>query len=1216
MPVSNWKKLFSPLILARGRDYYREGAIRDLASPEEGVFTAIAQGTRPYRVRVEIRGQRTLMDCDCPHARSGWRCKHMAALLFAVESQTGASEPPKQSPMPRVPEVQVPLFALAASPEEEGPDTFRDARSPYDLKRILAGRTVPQTVLRKAEELLQGGVLRLTGLEESAYPFTHLLASFTVYEPGHRYPFLTRLELSRERVLDARCGGPDPLCRRAGGPSGVLCAHLAASLLSLNTALTDPALFDDTDPMGELVLRRFGLDMEAAPAQAEGQTLSLAPVLEIRDDDRWSLALRIGSSRLVYVSSLPDLAEAIRTGGTLRLGATGAARFNADRFDDKSRKLADFACRWSENDTALHLQYANGASSQDAGSLPLYGERLDDFFDLCRGTPLPVRSMKKHPLTLAGGDFLPRVTLTLLREGDRVSGMDVTGFAPRTVLGLRSAYYLDLDRSLLVRADAAQVRLWQKHFPSLRGEFSFRIGRGSLPDFYRRVVPFLREHTDLTENPEDTAVLSRWLPPEAQITFYLDTGEDRSTCRVEAAYGEEKYTLMPSRPPAPPWRETFRETGALNAAAALFPYADDSRELLYRPRDDQFTYTLLKDGLMELERWGRVLATDRFSSVRVRRAFQVHAGVRLNSGLMDLEVTCQGLSEDELMEILRNLDPKKKWHRLKNGDFVDLTDPGIDSLLSLMEAAHVSPKEFVRGKMHLPAYRALYLDTLLRDHQEIVSARDASFRKLIRTFKTVSESDFEVPLSLRPVLRPYQTAGFQWLMTLSSAGFGGILADDMGLGKTVQMIAALLYQKEHPCESGPQTHLIVCPASLVYNWEAEIQRFAPQLRTGVVTGSAAQRHRLLACWQDYDVLITSYDLLKRDADQYEGLSFGFHVLDEAQYIKTASSAAAKSCKVILSRHRFAMTGTPIENSLGELWSIFDFLMPGFLYDYPAFRRELEVPAVRDGAPEAMERLKKMVSPFLLRRLKKDVLKDLPDKLEETRTVVLEGLQDQLYSAQVLRLRQILGGESDEEFSRSRIMILSELTRLRQICCDPSLVTEGYAGPSAKREALAELLQGAAGGGHKVLVFSQFTSMLSLIQRDLEEMGLACYLLTGDTPKEERARMSAAFNRNGVPVFLISLKAGGTGLNLTGADIVVHYDPWWNAAATHQATDRAHRIGQEKTVTVYSIVCKNTIEEQILALQKSKQELADELLTGRNGGFSSLSREDLLALLDR
>ncbi len=363
-----------------------------------------------------------------------------------------------------------------------------------------------------------------------------------------------------------------------------------------------------------------------------------------------------------------------------------------------------------------------------------------------------------------------------------------------------------------------------------------------------------------------------------------------------------------------------------------------------------------------------------------------------------------------------------------------------------------------------------------------------------------------------------------------------------------------------------------------------------------------------------DVLITSYDLLRRDIDLYKYLSFECMVIDEAQFIKNQTTQLSKAVKSIRARFKAALTGTPIENRLSELWSIFDFCMPGYLFTYKSFRDRIEIPVTLKENTEEMTHLQRMISPFVLRRLKKDVLKDLPDKLEETIVARMTKEQDQLYRAYLQKVKLMVGGSSEEELKQERIAILAELTRLRQLCCDPGLLYENYDGGSAKADLVVEMIRSAAESGHKVLLFSQFTSMRDRLVKVFEKEGISHYLLTGSTKKEDRIRMVDAFQEDDTSVFCISLKAGGTGLNLTAADIVIHYDHWWNIAVQNQATDRAHRIGQKNVVTVYKLVMKDTIEERIIRLQQKKKELADQLLNSDVLSTPRLSKEELLELL--
>lgn len=590
---------------------------------------------------------------------------------------------------------------------------------------------------------------------------------------------------------------------------------------------------------------------------------------------------------------------------------------------------------------------------------------------------------------------------------------------------------------------------------------------------------------------------------------------------------------------------------------------------------------------------------------------RVNVGVSLSNGLLNLEIITDDIPQAELLDLLKSYKTKKKFYRLKNGDFVSLDDESVLALVEMMESLHLTPKEFVKGKMQIPAYRTLYLEKMLEEHETLLASRDSRFRSLVKEFKTVSEADFEEPKSLSRVLRNYQKEGYRWLRVLEENCFGGILADDMGLGKTLQVITMLLAAKE---EKKKGVSMIVCPASLVFNWGEEFAQFAPKLKVVLISGNQENRNRLISEAEKYDVLVTSYDLLKRDISNYEGIKFQYEVIDEAQYIKNHTTEAAKAVKIIAAKHKYALTGTPIENRLSELWSIFDYLMPGFLYSYDTFKREFETPIVKNDDEEAMNRLQKMVHPFILRRLKENVLKDLPDKLEEVQYAKFEKEQWKLYDAQIVHMQQVLAEQDESDFQKNKLKILAEITKLRQICCDPALCFENYKGTSAKMEACMELVNRAIEGGHKILLFSQFTSMLDLIEKEFQKQKISYYVITGATLKEKRLEMVKKFNADDTNVFLISLKAGGTGLNLTGTDVVIHYDPWWNLAVQNQATDRAHRIGQKKKVTVYKLLAKNTIEEKIQKVQENKKNLAEQILSGEMGQIGKLTRDELMDLL--
>jgi SNF2 family DNA or RNA helicase len=470
------------------------------------------------------------------------------------------------------------------------------------------------------------------------------------------------------------------------------------------------------------------------------------------------------------------------------------------------------------------------------------------------------------------------------------------------------------------------------------------------------------------------------------------------------------------------------------------------------------------------------------------------------------------------------------------------------------------------------------------------------------------------PRNLKAQLRPYQEQGFHWLWFLHEIGSGGVLADDMGLGKTVQTLALLLAVKSEDAKSEgkrkPFKVLIVAPTSVVTNWLREMDKFAPSLRHALWHG--AERKERQDELDDADVVVTSYALLRRDEEMLKEIPWRYVIVDEAQQIKNPLSATARAAKRLKSDRRLALTGTPIENRLSEIWSIFDFVSPGLLGPLDKFEERYSRP-IEGGDKVAAERLRATIHPFILRRTKAEVAKDLPEKIEADQFCELTGEQAALYAAVLKEVRaQVMGEVERQGLARSHIQILVGLTRLRQAACDPRLLglpREFGDEDSGKLVALRELVQTSIAGGHKVLVFSQFVSMLQIIKRAMDDDGVRYEYLDGST-KDRQAVVEWFQSDDGPPVFLISLKAGGSGLNLTAADTVIHFDPWWNPAVEDQATDRAHRIGQTKVVTTYRLIAKGTIEEKILELAEKKRELVGAVLSEDVGGAKKLTKGDL------
>ena len=925
---------------------------------------------------------------------------------------------------------------------------------------------------------------------------------------------------------------------------------------------------------------------------------------------------KVGREKQYVIRDLTAFAQAMNHGTYVEYGKNFAFYHSLDAFTPESRPLVEFVVELVNVYRDYYAQFRRTSfdSHPPLRELNLSRENRDRFFAIVAGQTLEVENGLKGKRNLQVCSQNPRFYVQVQRQGR--DGLSVS-FDPKSFLffGEKCLYVGDEERiyccdeecSRVMGVFAAQMSQSVKH--------TVTVNQKDIPLLYERVLRRIEPYC-VFQDEEINWEEYRSEPLKAEFRF---TSEEPGEITMEPVLSYGKYTFHPIEDETLPrtvCRDVPGEFRISQLIARYFRYKEPEGKKLVIRGDDEAMFRLMESGMAEFAQLGNILVDDSVRHMRILPPLSVRTSVSMNGGWLDIRLDMDGLTASDLEQILKAYQGKKKFYRLKSGEFLKLQDDGLLAVARLGEGLDLDSKKLASGHLSLPGYRAFYLDSLFKEGPGITFYRDQLFKAVVRGMKAVEDSDFAVPSCLQTVLRGYQKLGFRWLRTLDSYGFGGILADDMGLGKTVQMIALFVDEYASGKDAGTKERsLIVCPASLVYNWENEFQKFAPMLKVQAVAGTAQEREEVFASLDEgCQVLITSYDLLKRDMKHYESMSFRFQVIDEAQYIKNAATQSARAVKAIRARTRFALTGTPIENRLGELWSIFDYLMPGFLFTYARFKKIYESPIVRESDPEAVSNLKRLIGPFVLRRVKKDVLKELPDKLETAVYSRLQGQQKELYTANAAKLKEELESGGDAVYEKGKIQILAELTRLRQICCDPALCYENYRGGSAKLETCMDLIRNGVNGGHKILLFSQFTSMLRIIEKRLSQEEIACYTLTGSTPKEERLRMVDSFHTDPVPVFLISLKAGGTGLNLTAADMVIHYDPWWNVAAQNQATDRAHRIGQEKQVSVFKLITKGTIEENIMVLQESKKNLADQIIAEGAVSLSSLTREDLVKML--
>lgn len=723
----------------------------------------------------------------------------------------------------------------------------------------------------------------------------------------------------------------------------------------------------------------------------------------------------------------------------------------------------------------------------------------------------------------------------------------------------------------------------------------------------KELIPSMQKVTSNIELSKDLS--EKIVIAEPKFKFYFDKKDDNITLSLKISYDKYEFDYFEGYFEKVIYRDTLKEENVIKELYKL-GFENVNNNFLFL-KDDDYIFQFFKKDILNLQKLGEVYYSESFTGIKSISKGSFKGDIRKGKyDYFELNFAIKDLEDEEILSILKAFRDNKKYYKLKTGEFLDLEEIELKKFLKLLESLEGENK-IEENKVSFPKSKGIYLEAYLEEEKMKNFRGRKELKSLKNMLLNLDNINFNIPKNLNGVLRNYQEKGFKWLNTLDYLGFGGILGDEMGLGKTFQTIAFLLSKED-------SKSLIVAPTSLVFNWYSEFKKFAPSLKVVMVNKSPSEREEIIKDYKKYDILITTYNLVKRDLESYKKIFFDYVILDEAQNIKNPSSQNAKSVKELKSKNKFALTGTPIENSLMELWSIFDFIMPNYLYDENKFTtryyRRLE------EEPVIIEELKRLVTPFILRRYKKDVIKELPDKIEKKLIIPMEEEQKKVYKAYSDHIKALIEKKViNDEFKSSKIEILSYITKLRQIAIDPSLVMDKYLGESGKMEALLELVTQGIEENHKILIFSQFTSVLKNISKLFKLNYISFSYLDGSTPSKERGKLVEDFNKNSNSVFLISLKAGGTGLNLTSADIVIHFDPWWNPAVEDQASDRAHRIGQKNVVEVIKMISENSIEEKIVNLQEEKRKLIDsvlgeDIILGEN--LTSLTEEDIMFLFTR
>jgi len=937
------------------------------------------------------------------------------------------------------------------------------------------------------------------------------------------------------------------------------------------------------------------------------------------------LEVYLGNKNLYKIKDLSTFYERMKNGVKYKYGEKLELIHIRESFSDKCLDFLDYVLKYSEIIKYANMQinsnYKLGTKILNENFIVLTGKAFDELFDILRNQRVKFKKENQEQVI----DFIsdnPKIEFTLekISENEYKFYPNIDVLKVNVIKGEKFNYVLTKNK--LNRCSKDYENTVMRLLKIFRDNFSQEVllGKEQLPELFSIIVPKMKNN--IVVNGIERSEIEKYLPRQLKGKIYLDYDKNNYIIAdLRFVYDNNEINpLSEKEMKNQKYRNVIEENKLLNLLRHTGFMVDLKNSRFILPNEEKI-YEFVTDGINEYIEKFEVLTTDNFKNRQIKQPKIGNIGVKVENDLLQIDISNLNINPEEIEKIMEKYRLKKKFYRLKDGNFLNLKDnTSIEFLDKLISGTDLNYKELEAGIIKLPTNRALYLNQLLDKLEDEKVNKNTEFSNLIKKINKKPEEKITTPRGINAELREYQQEGYKWLKILDKYKFGGILADDMGLGKTLQVLLIIMSYIEQTSESDRKASLVISPSSLALNWKSEVNKFAKDIKVLVVQGTARERRKQIEQISDYDLVITSYDLLKRDIESYikQNYKFRYVIADEAQYLKNSNTQNAVSIKQIQADTRFALTGTPMENSLAELWSIFDFIMPGYLFTYRKFRNEFEVPIVKEHDDLATKKLKMLIEPFVLRRTKAEVLTELPEKSVTVLKSNMQQEQEELYLSYLAEAKEEVRNAIDlNGYEKSQMKILAVLTRLRQICCHPSLFIDNYEAGSSKLEQCMEILKEGVSSGHKILLFSGYTSMFEIIEKELKKSGIKYFKLTGETKTNKRVQLVEEFNENNdIKVFLISLKAGGTGLNLTGADMVIHYDPWWNASAENQATDRAYRIGQKNNVHVYKLITKDSIEEKIYQLQQNKSALIDNMLDINTSFVNKLSREEIMSLFEK
>ena len=709
---------------------------------------------------------------------------------------------------------------------------------------------------------------------------------------------------------------------------------------------------------------------------------------------------------------------------------------------------------------------------------------------------------------------------------------------------------------------------------------------------------------EVSEDIKDIKIIK-----DKKINLYFDLSQDSITAKVMLKYAEAEFNYFDTVSGI--IRDAGFEAKVIDDLTK-YGFIEDKKNFVILDMDS--TYNFLDNGLSYFTENYTVFTTEKIKKLKIFKDVKVRSNFSIGKdNILAYDFAIDNVDNKEISSLLTAIKSRKKYYRLKSGDVISLfNNQKLQDFEALTNDLELDSKDLNKKSITIPKYRDFFIESLKNNRYQEIST-NSKFDEFIKNFSAYKNADVKFNDEETKLLRDYQKEGVKWLYTIYKCDLGGILADEMGLGKTLQ---AIIFLRKIIAEKPDAKILIVSPTSLVYNWEKEFQKFAPELKYVAVAESKKKRQEIMQNFANYNIFITTYGLVRNDNDEYESKDFEVCIIDEAQAIKNYQAGMTKEIKKIKARTKIALTGTPLENSVLELWSIFDFIMPGYLNSIVRFREAYGIKDVDKDSLKRLDNLNYQIRPFILRRKKKEVSKELPDKIEQIEYLDMSETEKAMYQSLVEDTKEEIDNViASEGFSKARFKIVTLLTRLRQLCISPALLDKDYTDDSIKIKRLLEIVKELIKDNHKILIFSSFKGAVLLVKKKLDEESISNYVIDGSVSGKDRVMLVDAFNKDKTSCFLITLKSGGTGLNLTSADIVIHLDVWWNPQVENQATDRAHRIGQTKKVTVLKLINKGTVEEKIIELQEKKRILSDNLIEGKNTTtLDTLTEEELTNLL--